>query len=122
MLMEPTLFDAVTVASSDSSLPQTPSPRSSISLDHPFAVKPAVDFPEPLEPHAIFSEARHHYPECMENEPVTHSIDGHGFQHSASTMTSSVHGSPFFIPQRTSGTGVPLRELNDQDYIDSMEH
>ena len=55
-----------------------PSLRSSISFDHPFAVKPAVDFPESPEPHAIFSDAYHHYPERMEVEPVTHSIEGHG--------------------------------------------
>ena len=58
----------------------------------------------------------------MESEPVTHSIEGHGLWHSASTTPSSVHGNPFFTPQRTSSSGSLLQELNGQDYIDSMDH
>ena len=58
----------------------------------------------------------------MENVLVTHSIEGHGLWHTASTTPSSVHGSPFFAHQRTSSTGSLFQELNDQDYIDSMDH
>ncbi|THH11502.1 hypothetical protein EW145_g631 [Phellinidium pouzarii] len=108
--MESTLFDAVTV-SSDSSLPQTPSPRNSISLDHHFEnVKPPVDY-EPLEPHSIFSDAFQHYPE---NEPITHSMEN-------PTMWNGAHASPFFAPQRQGSNGSLLQELHGQDYMDHLD-
>ncbi|KAI5123409.1 hypothetical protein M0805_006115 [Coniferiporia weirii] len=108
--MESTLFDAVTV-SSDSSLPQTPSPRSSISLDHHFDnIKPPVDY-EPLEPHSIFADAYHHYPE---SEPVTHSMEN-------PAMWNGPHAGSFFAPQRQGSNGSLLQELHGQDYMDHLD-
>lgn len=114
--MEPTLFDAVTVAS-DSSLPQTPSPRNSLSLEHSFGenVKPA-DF-EPLEPHSIFSDAYHQYPDRMENEPITHTIESSAMW----AGNSGGHASPFFAPQRHGSNGSLLQELHGQDYMEHLD-
>lgn len=118
-LMEPTLFDAVTVAS-DSSLPQTPSPRNSLSLEHTFAenVKPPVDF-DPLEPHSIFSDAYHQYPDRMENEPITHTIESSAMW--AGNHGHGGHASPFFAPQRHGSTGSLLQELHGQDYMEHLD-
>ncbi|KAH8118398.1 hypothetical protein DFH11DRAFT_1796705 [Phellopilus nigrolimitatus] len=109
--MESTLFDAVTV-SSDSSLPQTPSPRSSVILDHPFDnLKPPVDF-EPLESHSIFADAYNNYPD---SEPITHSMEN-------PAMWNGPHAGPFFASQRQGNHGGSLlQELHGQDYMDHLD-
>ncbi|OCB87547.1 hypothetical protein A7U60_g5452 [Sanghuangporus baumii] len=111
--MASTHFDAVTV-SSDSSLPQTPSPRNSIVLDHPFEnVKPQVDFDQQIEPNSIFAADSypHHYPE---SEPITHSMEN-------PAMWNGAHAAPFYAPQRQGSNGSLLQELHGQDYAEQLD-
>lgn len=110
--MDSSHFDAVTV-SSDSSLPQTPSPRNSITLDHTFEnVKPQVDFDHRIEPNSIFADSYpHHYPE---SEPVTHSMEN-------PAMWNGAQAAPFFAPQRHGSNGSLLQELHGQDYADHLD-
>lgn len=110
MLMEPTLFDSVTIAS-DSSLPQTPSPRSSVSLEQHFDnLKSNVDYD--LEPHNIFPDPYHPYPD---SEPITHAMEN-------PAMWSAPHPGPFFAQSHRQGSnGSLLQELHGQDYIEPLD-
>lgn len=110
--MESTLFDAVTVAS-DSSLPQTPSPRSSISISldqHYDNLKPPVEYE--LEHHNIFADPYHPYPE---SEPVTHSMEN-------PAMWAGAHPGPYYAqPQRQGSNSSLLQELHGQDYMEPID-
>ena len=114
--MESTLFDSLTLSSADSSTPQTPSPRSSLSVDPPLVfpdnVKQPLDF-EHLDSHSIFSDAYHQYPERMADEPITHSVDHHNI------WNGNHHSSPFFAQQR----GSLLHELySGDDHLSDRPH
>ena len=127
--MDSTLYDSVTVAS-DSSLPQTPSPRSSIGIDAHFEnvhnSNNKSDY-EPIEPNSIFHDPYTPFSNNPDSDPITHPVEStpahiwsaqaaaHHHQHQQGAGTP---GPYFTTPSRHGSTGSLLQELHSQDYSD----